>query len=108
RAEQLRVRINERRPVAFEQFSGRKRPIELGKLGLVIEQLQVARCTGHEQKDDILRPRSNWRPLERKWVRCRLRRLNTGQLTECDRPQANATFLQEPAPSERLRRNVAV
>ena len=57
RAQQLRVRIDERGAVALEQLRRRQRAVELGELRLVVEQLQVAGRAGHEQEDDVLRPR---------------------------------------------------
>ena len=109
RAEQLRVRIDERGPVALEQLGRRQRAVELGELRLVVEQLQVAGRAGHEQEDDVLRARRKVRLLRRERIGGRRAApCAAGQLAERDRPQADAAFLEEPAPRERLRRDVAV
>ncbi len=54
RAEQRRVRIDERGAIAFQQLRRRQRAVELRQLRLVVEQLQMAGRAGHEQKDDAL------------------------------------------------------
>ena len=48
----------------FSNSAGGSVPSNFAKLRLVIEQLQMARRTGHEQEDDVLRPRPNRRPLD--------------------------------------------
>ena len=94
RPEQLRVRIDERGPIAFEQLGGRQRAIELGELRLVVEQLQMARRAGHEQEDDVLRPRPEMAAASAQADRRpRERRPCAGQLTERNRPQPDAALL---------------
>ena len=66
RPHQLRVRIDERGPIALEQLGRRQRAVVLHELRLVVEQLQMARRPGHEQEDDILRPRREMRPLRQR------------------------------------------
>ena len=69
RPQQLRVGVDERGPVAFEQFGRRQRAVVLGQLRLVVEQLQMAGRTGHEQEDDALGPAPDdavvWAPADR-------------------------------------------
>ena len=74
RPQQLRVRIDERGPIALEQLGRRQRAVELRELRLVVEQLQVARRPGHEQEDDVLRPRPNAAAAWRERIGRRLRR----------------------------------
>ncbi len=51
RSQQFRFRIDERRPIIFQQFRRRRGAVEFRQLRLVIEQLQMTRRAGHEQID---------------------------------------------------------
>ena len=52
---QLRLGIDERGPIAFEQLGRRQSSVELRQLRLEIEQFQVAGRARHEQINDSLR-----------------------------------------------------
>src|SRR2546421_11054633 len=62
----------------------------------------------HEQNDDVLSLPSNRRTLWCKRIGRRSSDARVSQLTKRNRPKADAAFLEEPAPCERLRRNVAI
>ena len=105
RAQQLGIRIDERRAVALEQLGRGQLAVEPGELGLVVEELQVARAAGHEQEDHPLglggemgRPgRQRVDALGRgRRRRSRVARL-AEQLAQGHRSQADAALLQEPA-----------
>ena len=49
RTQQLRVGVDESSPIAFQQIRGRQGPIELGQLRFIVEQLQVAGSSRHEE-----------------------------------------------------------
>src|SRR5690606_19902704 len=73
--------------------------VPLRQLGLVIEQLHVARTAGHEEKDDVLRLRLEMGVLGRKWIDG-TRRGETvllEQRTERDGAETDAALLEEPA-----------
>ncbi len=48
------VRVDEGGPVTLEEFGGGKLAVPLRELGLVVEQLEMAGCAGHEEEDDAL------------------------------------------------------
>ena len=60
--------IDERGAIALEQFGRRQRAVELGQFRLVVEQLQMARCPGHEQEDHALGLGGEMRRLGRQRV----------------------------------------
>src|SRR5260370_888258 len=49
------IRIDERGAVAFEQVRRGEGAVEVGELRFVVNELQVARCAGHEEEDHPLR-----------------------------------------------------
>ena len=51
RAQQPGIRIDERRAIALEQIGRGQFAIKFGELGLVVEELQMARAARHEQKN---------------------------------------------------------
>ena len=53
-AHQRFVALEEGETLAFEQALRRRLAVQLAELGLVVEQLQLARGAGHEEVDDVL------------------------------------------------------
>ena len=60
RSEQFGVWIDKCRAVSLQQLRRRKCSVELGQLGLIIKQFQVAGSTGHEKKNDSLGLWNQW------------------------------------------------
>ena len=73
RAEQLRAvaAAHEREPLPLDERLRNRLPVQFDELGLVIEQLQLARPARHEQVDDVLGPRRKVRRLGRERIRKR-------------------------------------
>ena len=86
RAEQLRVALDEREPLALEELVRAGLAVALHQLRLVVEQLQLRRAAGHVQVDDLL-------GLGRK-----MRRPVRQRIAERVRPTAHAP-LARPAAS---------
>ena len=64
RAQQLRMPLDEREPLALEEFLRARLAVALRELRLVIEQLQLRRAAGHVQENDLLGPgRKMRRPI---------------------------------------------
>ena len=111
RAEQRRVGIDERRPIALEQFRRRELAVVLGQFGLVVEQFQVARCAGLEDVDHPLRLRREMRLSRRERIVAAgafARTLGGQQRTGGDAGQPDAAVAQEPAAAEEWRGPVGV
>jgi hypothetical protein len=94
RSEQLRVRVDERGAVALQQVGGRQRAVELRKLRLVIEHLEMARRSGHEQEDHRLRLRLVMRLLRGQRV---LRGGGTRELAQRHGAESDAALIDKPA-----------
>ena len=82
RSEQGRIGIDERGAIAFEQFGRRKLAVAFGQFGLVVEQLQMARCAGLEQVDDALGLRGRSAVARRQRVSRRTRRAASAASSE--------------------------
>src|SRR5439155_18831169 len=108
RSQQLRIRIDERRPITLEQIRRRQLAVPLRQLRLIVEQLQMARRAGHEQIDDALGLRCEVRRLrcQRTCRRFSGNSRRSHQFGQSRRAQTNAAFLQEP-PAHELRRITA-
>src|SRR5262245_23558068 len=99
----MRIRIDERRAIALKQFGRRQRAVEFGELRLVVEHLQVARRSGHEEENDVLGLRREvrllWRQrivgvLSRRVARAR------EQMVERERAHPDAALFDEPAAGD--------
>ena len=53
RAEELRIRINKRGPIPFQQVHGGQLTVEFAQHRFIIKELQVAGASPHKQEDDI-------------------------------------------------------
>jgi hypothetical protein len=105
RPEQRGIGVDERGAVVLDQVGWRRLAIPLRQLRFVIEQLQVTRCAGLEEKNDALGLRRKMRLLRRERVRWRNRRcpaLLTKQRAKRDRAQAHATLLKKPTAGDQL------
>ena len=98
------IRIDEGGPVAFQQFRRRQLSAPLRQLGFIIEQLKVARRTGHEEVNHPLGPRRLRGPLGREGIRrrrrCRPLRRAAQQCVQGQRTHAHAALLEKPAARE--------
>ncbi len=75
--QELAVRIDEGRAIAFEKVCRRQFAVPLGEFGLVIEEFQVARRAAHEEVNDPLCLRLVVRLFRGQWTdrrRCGLAR----------------------------------
>src|SRR5688572_2080611 len=108
--QELRAGIDKGGPVALDQARRRQHTIKLRKLGLVVEQLQMARRPGHEKEDDPLRLRREMRlprSLGVMLARGRITLLSE-EMAQGDASQADAALLQEPAPGHLLGIGIAI
>src|SRR5439155_9024800 len=62
------VAFEEGETLTFKKTFGRRLAVELAELGLVVEQLQLARRAGHEEVDDVLDLRREVALSRGKWV----------------------------------------
>ena len=107
RPEQRGIRIDERGAIALEQFGGRQLAVPLRQLRLVVEQLQMARRSGHEKINHPLRLRREMRPLRGERIHAHVRAgakkfSPAHQRTQRDCPQPDAAILEEPPPRDLL------
>src|SRR5262245_60426853 len=101
--QQLRIRVDERRAIALQQFGRRQRAVELGQLRLVIEHLQVARRSGHKEENDVFGLRSKVGLLWSERGAGLLNRRVTcagQQVVERERAHSDAALFDEPAARE--------
>ena len=105
RAEQLRVRLDEREPLPLHVGLGDHLPVQLAQFGLVVEQIELARPARHEQEDDRLGLRLVMQPATPRCESGR-RRLGRGrssvghQRTEGHRAETDLAIVEEVAASD--------
>jgi hypothetical protein len=97
RPEALRVRVDERGPVAFEELGRREFAVLPGEFGLVVEQFEVAGRAGLEEEDDALRLRREVRGFRSQVIGVAVVGEQRG---EGGGAEADAALLEEPPTSE--------
>jgi hypothetical protein len=99
--EQLVVGLDESGAITFEQFRWRNRSVEAGERRLVLEEIDVARRSSHEEKDDPFRGAGIVRILrgERIGRGCRRGGLpgTREEVIEGDASESNPAVTKEPA-----------
>ena len=114
----FREDIHEREPPALDERVRNRLAAELLKLGLVVEQLELARPAGHEQVDHALGPGRKMAGPRRERVasasRGRAARSNLASGSQCclprrqrDRPPEAMTVRPHQAPRRSRRKNGA-
>ena len=100
--EQRRVGIDERRPVALEQFRRRQLTVAFREFRLVIEQFQLTRCAGLEHVDHPLGLRRVMRFSRGEWIFAGGSggRLGGQQRTGRDAGQSDAAVAEKPPAAQ--------
>src|ERR1043166_164798 len=106
-SEQRSAGIDECGAVAFDQFRRRDLSIPFGEFWFVVEQLQMARRAGHEEKNDPFGFGRKMRLFGSKWVcwssaRGRGPSVLAEQLAKGDSAQADAALFEKPAARDEI------